>query len=171
MAMLQDLSFWDGRSVDDILKIYENHKNSRSFIDDLVSLIVERIEENGATWLLKHHLEQGVELDSADVNRIYGVLPRLKGWEGRLHILQSIPYMPIHEKNRALVEAFVRDGLDGDHKLIRAWSFNGFYEVAKTFPDLQQEAQAIFEQALETEAASVKARIRNVLKQGFPQAK
>jgi len=158
MTMLQDL---------DILKIYQDHESSSSFIDELVFLIVERIEENGATWLLKHHLEQGAKLSPKNVDRIYKVLPRLSNWEGRLHILQSIPYMPIENENRDLVETFVRNGLNGDHKFIRAWSFNGLYELANTFPDLQQEARTIFEQALITESAAVTARIRNVLKKGF----
>ncbi len=167
MTMLQDLSFWNGRSIDDILKIYHEYESSSSFVDELVSLITERIEENGATWLLKHHLEQGARLRSEHVDRIYKVLPRLSDWEGRLHILQSIPYMPIDDNNRDLVETFVRKGLNGDHKFIRAWSFNGLYELANTFPDLRREAHEIFEQALNTESNSVTARIRNVLKKGF----
>ena len=167
MSLLQDLSIWNGRSADEILEIYERHKNSDRFIKNIVWLIVERIEEDGATWLLKHHFEEGGGLSAEDIDKIYSVLPNMDDWEGRLHILQCIPYMPIEKHNYEVVEAFVRKGLTGDHKLIRAWSYNGFYELAAAFPELRPEAQEIFDKALQDEAASVTARIRNLLKKGF----
>lgn len=167
MALLQDLSFWDGRSVDDILEIYERHKSSDRFLADVLSLIVERIEENGATWLLKHHFEQGGRLDTSQVNRIYRILPKLTDWEARLHILQCIGYMPVDKANFSQVDAFVRKGLSGDHKLIRAWSYSGFYELAVAFPELQKEAKALFEKALIDESSAVVARIKNLQKKGF----
>lgn len=165
--MLMDLSFWNGRSTEDILEVYERYKSSDRFVEEIVTLIVEDIEENGATWLLKHHFEQGSNLSADDIDKIYKVLPTLKTWEARLHILQSMPYMPIESANYQIIEAFVRGGLTGNHKLIRAWSYSGFYELALVVPGLQSEALEIFDQALKTEAPSVTARIRNLLKKGF----
>ncbi len=61
----------------------------------------------------------------------------------------------------------MRKCLEDDNKFVRAWAYNGFYELAKQYPEYRTEAGQLFEMALRDEAASVKARVRNVMKQGF----
>ena len=167
MSLLQDLSAWDKKSTHDIQAIYVNYSSSNSFVADIISLIVKGRQLTGATWLLKYYFEQGGRLSTREIHAIYSVLLNLDSWESRLHILQSIMYMPIQSNDFQGVENFVRKGLTDSNKFVRAWSYHGFYELARTFPDLQEEAQEIFDMALRDEAASVKARVRNILKAGF----
>ena len=66
------------------------------------------------------------------------------------------------------MEIYERHGLTDQNKFVRAWSYNGLYELATSFPSLRKEAERFFDMALADEAASVKARVRNIMKKGFP---
>ncbi|MEW8322573.1 MAG: hypothetical protein AB2606_07985 [Candidatus Thiodiazotropha taylori] len=65
------------------------------------------------------------------------------------------------------VSAFLRECLTSSNKFVRAWSYNGFYELAIQHPQYQQETKVFFEMAMRDKAPSVKARIRNIMKRGF----
>lgn len=164
--MQQDLALWDGKSSTDIQNIYHSHNNGRHFVPDIVNLITSGTQSKGASWLLKRYLENDGKLTNQQIHQIYKALPIINNWETRLHLLQSIPYLPISNTDKNTVEDFVRDGLTGLNKFVRAWSYHGFYELARTFPEFRTEAKQLFELAMNDEAASVKARIRN-LKKGF----
>jgi len=98
---------------------------------------------------------------------VYKSLGTQEHWEAKLHILQSLPYLPIAERNRKAVEAFLRLTLTDANKFVRAWSYNGFYELARQHPKYQAETEQFFQMAMRDEAASVKARIRNIMKKGL----
>ena len=76
-------------------------------------------------------------------------------------------YLPVAEGQRVQVEAFLRQALVSEQKFVRAWAYDGFYQLAKQYPEYQQEAMSFFAMAMDDEVASVKARVRNIIKQGF----
>ena len=94
------------------------------------------------------------------------MLDKLEHWETKLHILQSIPFMPIEITERKKVDAFLRETLTDPNKFVRAWSYNGFYELAMQHSEYLNETKQFFEMAMRDEAASIKARIRNIMKKG-----
>ena len=59
----------------------------------------------------------------------------------------------------------MRHNLTATNKFVRAWSYNGLYELARRDPVYLPEVEQIFELALRDEAPSVKARIRNLQKE------
>jgi hypothetical protein len=75
--------------------------------------------------------------------------------------------MPISKNEIKTVEAFLRVSLTDSNKFIRAWAYNGFYEMAIQYPEYKNETKQFFEMAMRDEAASVKARIRNIIKKDF----
>ena len=93
------------------------------------------------------------------------MLDRLEHWESKLHLLQSMPYMPIEKPVKQPVEFFLRNCLVDNVKFVRAWSYNSFHLLALQYPEYQAEVDKFFEMAMCDEVASVKARIRNILKQ------
>ena len=147
-----------------MLKLYQQHCDTPSFIAEVVEACSNDKLQNSASWLLKHHLEAGIQLDSHVIAQLYEGLPQLASWQAKLHILQSMPFMPIDKTRKTLVEHFLRDCLTNTNKFIRAWAYNGFHQLALQFPEYQQEAHQFFDMALRDEAPSVKARIRNTLK-------
>ena len=83
------------------------------------------------------------------------------------HILQCLPYLAIPKKDKDKVQRFLRKCLVEDNKFLRAWAYNGFYELAVQYPEHVEETKQFFEMAMRDEAPSVKARIRNMMKKGF----
>lgn len=168
MTLEQGLLAWDGKDTHDLAALYETHKSQGGFEDELLVFLQTSGQlQLGASWLIKHHLEQGHKLSARNTSQIFGTLAALDHWGGVLHILQSIPYLNLKTEIKLDLERFIRFKLSDPNKFVRAWAYNGFYELAKAFPDYQPEASQLFEMAMRDEPASVKARVRNILKQGF----
>ncbi|MFH1303970.1 MAG: hypothetical protein ABIK07_23185 [Planctomycetota bacterium] len=165
MKLPQEIANWDGKSVEALQAIYDCHGLEAEFGAALIPLLKEPGLARGASWLLKRYLEEGSVLTAADVKRVFQSLPDLVEWETSLHLLQSLSYLTIGKRDVKQVEAFLRRCLASDNKFVRAWAYNGFYELSLQHPLFQAETDQLLEQALEDEAASVKARVRNILKQ------
>jgi len=167
MGIEQALEEWDGKSADDIRAIYEFYLKEPDFIDSIVNLTKNQLSQKGSTWLLKAWLEEGNRLEDSKIKEIYNLLDKLCHWETKLHILQSIPFMPIENQEKKYVDRFLRITLIDTNKFVRAWSYNGFYELARQHPEYISEAKQFFEMAMRDEAPSIKARIRNIMKKDF----
>lgn len=167
MSIEHELKSWDGKSASDIGVIYNRYSEEDNFVPSLIKLSGYKEFGKGATWLLKRHLENKHKLNIDEVAAIYKIAPSLDDWEAKLHLLQSICYMPIGEDEKNAVELFLRNCLIDTNKFIRAWAYNGFYEISLQYPEYKKEAKSFFEMAMRDEAPSVKARIRNIMKNGF----
>ena len=167
MSLEKEIAKWDGKSADDIRKIYDSYCDNTRFTNQLITYMERLPLQKGATWLFKRHLESGSKLGKDKISSVYFLLTKFESWEAKLHILQSIPYMPIGKKQKTHVEDFLRVCLTDKNKFVRAWTYNGFYELARQYPEFQEEVSQFLEMAMRDEAASVKARIRNILKTGF----
>ncbi len=167
MNLDSELAAWGGKSAADIGAIYERHCALQGFSERLIELIHSDDLQKGATWLLKKYLESGGTLDNKQISTIYNSLSALQQWETKLHVLQCVPYMAIASGEKRRLENFLRKTLTDSNKFVRAWSYNGFYELARQHPEYVAEAKQFFEMAMRDEAASVKARIRTIVKRGF----
>tara|TARA_R110002072_G_scaffold302556_2_gene486314 strand:+ start:2399 stop:2902 length:504 start_codon:yes stop_codon:yes gene_type:complete len=167
MGIEQEIENWDGKSSSDISAIYSRYGKKASFVPKLIELSRQEGLQKGATWLLKHHLENKHRLNANDVATIYKLTPKFKNWEAKLHILQSIPYMPVGEAEKKGVELFLRNSLTDTNKFVRAWAYNGFYEISLQYHEYKEETKQFFEMAMRDEAPSVKARIRSIMKNDF----
>ena len=147
-----------------VLEIYGRYAHTPSFISELTLLISQETTQSGATWLLKHYLEAKQPLGQAYINEIYRALPLLVKWDAKLHVLQSIQFMPIANSVNGRLHTFFHACLTEKNKFVRAWAYNGFYELALQHLEYIAEAQTLLESAQQEEAASVKARVRNILK-------
>ena len=167
MSLEQDVAHWDGKSSSDIGEIYSRHSKGNAFVPELIQLALQTNSQKGATWLLKRFLESNQKLAASEIEILYNLLPKLEHWETKLHMLQCIPYMPIGELEKRNVEAFLRKCLVENYKFVRAWAYNGFYEMSRQYPEYREEAEEFFQMAMNDEAPSVKARIRKIIKTGF----
>lgn len=167
MSIEQDIKNWDGKSSSDIAALYVRYGNTDHFVKNIVEISSVADLENGATWLLKRHLESGQIIEECQVSKIFELLPNLKHWESKLHILQCIPYISIANTKKKEIEFFLRKCLNDENKFVRAWAYNGFYELSLQYPEYIAETKQFFEMAMRDEAPSVKARIRNIIKNDF----
>ncbi|MEM7110840.1 MAG: hypothetical protein AAF614_00295 [Chloroflexota bacterium] len=120
----------------------------------------ETAVEIGATWLIKHFLEQGVAANEALSSQIIALLATARQPDSILHLLQSLPHITIPTAIEATLHQALTRHLTAKHKFVRAWSYNGLGLLAKQNRAYREETLALFAAAQETEAASVKVRIR-----------
>ncbi|XOV90763.1 MAG: hypothetical protein ACFHX7_18450 [Pseudomonadota bacterium] len=165
--VVKALENWDGKSSSDIVAIYHRFCQEKHFVPRIIELAQHKTLEKGATWLLKHHLENKHKLNAREIASVYKLAQELENWEARLHILQCVPYMPIGAVEKRGVELFLRDCLVDRNKFVRAWAYNGFYEMSLQYPEYTEETKKLCEMGMRDEAPSVKARIRNIMKNGF----
>ncbi|WP_086930070.1 hypothetical protein [Agarilytica rhodophyticola] len=167
MNLSKEILMWDGKSADSITYIFKKYSKKSLFEKDLIDLISSEDTDKGASWLLKKWLESGNNLAEKDVKNLCGKLLELQNWETKLHILQSLPYLDFNKSECLTIYAFLKSSLTNSNKFVRAWTYNGFYELAARFPEYTEETKKYFDMAMKDEAASVKARIRKILKRGF----
>ena len=169
MTLKADIEGWDTKSRDAIARVYDKHVGDADFLVHVIALIGKAPTQVGATWLLKHSFDEGgVPLDAALASAAYSKVDGLVRWEAKLHILQCMERLPIPESRVRPVEQFLRDCLASEVKFVRAWAYSGFHELARQHPAFRAEASRLLADALETEtAASVLARVRRKVKQGF----
>ncbi len=164
MSIEQEIISWDGKSSTDIDAIYDRHSDENSFASEIINLSKQEGLQKGTTWLLKRHLENGQTITPSEIALVFKLLPKLGHWETTLHILQCIPFLQIAKTEKMEVEAFLRKCLVDNNKFVRAWAYNGFYEISAQYPEYRNETKQFFEMAMRDEAPSVKARIRNIMK-------
>lgn len=163
----QAIQQWDGKSAEDISCIYDGYAGFTDFVSSTIALIKKEGSQKGASWLLKRHLENEQQLEPKQTAQLWALLSDLGCWETKLHLLQSLPYLKIGNNGKQKVEHFLRCCLSDNNKFVRAWAYHGFYELSLQYPEYQEETKRFFALAMKDEAASVKARIRNILKKGF----
>jgi len=167
MNIQDELAAWDGKSAHHIGKIYNNYNNKVVFLHNVIELMAQAKCQKAASWLLKHHLENDNKINLPETQSVFKLLHTLDHWESKLHVLQSLPFLNIPNDYKTALEHFLRDCLTQTNKFIRAWAYNGFYELAKQYPEYEEETRLFFDMAMRDEAPSVRARIRNIMKKGF----
>lgn len=160
---------WDGKSTALLEENFIAFVQNPLFVPTLIELTTWSHTNVGSTWLLKRHIEADGQLTPVQVNQLYTKLSNLDHWEAKLHFLQILPQLPIEKENLPKLEPFVRACLQAKKPFVRAWAYNGFYEMARHFSKYEDEAMGLFFAVMEDEKerASVKARVRNILKKGF----
>lgn len=164
MTLQIDIQTWDKKSKPGILDVYEKHSDNADFIGCLLDLSKHDDCSEGATWLLKHALEQGSKLNDHQIDGFCGLIETELSWQSILHILQILPFINVPAAHKNKMMAFVRRHAEDENKFVRAWAYNGLYELANTYPEYRDGLSVVFDAAEETEPPAVKARIRNVKK-------
>lgn len=167
MSIKHDVINWDQKSASDIEQIYVAYQQTSKFESQLIELCLDNNLSIGGTWLVKFHIEHGGSINTDDMQKVLAKLPEYDDWESKLHVLQILSHVQVSEKARKVLEPFLKYGLSDTNKFVRAWSFNGLYALAIQYPELQPEVTELLNRALVNEPASVKARVRKLLKRGF----
>ncbi len=164
MELQQTLANWDGKTAVPLEELYDQAAAMPDFIPTLLPLIASENTQSGATWLLKHHVAQGNQLSSAIIAQIYALLPQQVWWDAKLHLLQCLPYWVVPKTAVSTIHTFLHQCLKEQNKFVRAWAYNGFYELARQHAQYQTECKILLAHATQEEAASIKARIRKIYK-------
>lgn len=166
MSLESDIRAWDGKSADDIAKVFDRHVGSARFASRLIALAPDADLERGATWLLKRGLETGaIELGEQQAVAFYALFRAARDWGAGLHLAQSIPHVPMPASAAAGVRALLDRQLTDRRAIVRAWAYWGYHELALAAPRYRAEAESLLLDAAATErAGSVRVRVRKALK-------
>ena len=173
MSLEAQIRNWDQKSARAIIDIHAEHAADPELMGRLVSLTGETDLETGASWLLKHRLENRLDKLDPDLTRkLIGLLPGLSGWEAKLHCLQMFPHVTFPRQSAETVLRFALACSQDPNKFVRAWAYSGLHQLALAHPTYREQTRAVLEAAQRSEPApSVKVRLRRALKQGFPDDK
>lgn len=162
MSLHKAIIQWDGRSIDSVIEIYHRFNQDRGFTARLLKLAADDATQIGATWLLKHHLENNPRT-AVDEKAYFKLLFSATTWETKLHLLQCLAYVSISNAHKKPLDVCLRHAIADDNINVRAWAFNGFNELALSHQEYRKEVDAIFTDLLEQESASVKARVKSII--------
>lgn len=162
--LIDKLKLWDGIHIEYVTKLYEENMEDRDFFEDLVTVYNnEQDLQKATTWLIKHHYDNRKILPHILTEKLLSNCLTIENWEAKLHLLQIFPRFKLTETSTPILEKFIRNCLTDQNKFVRAWAYNGFYELTKYIPELKTEVQLICEIAMETESASIKSKVKKIL--------
>ena len=168
MDIRAEVEAFDGRRTASLESLAERLAPTETVLHDLFDLahLDDAKAQSASTWLMKRFQEGGHVFSKKDTGTLLSLLCDVSHWEARLHLLQLLPGLSIPPER---VER-VRRMLDSDaflkspNKFVRAWSYNGIAVLADQNPTLRPAVAGILNAAQEGEAASVRARVRAILK-------
>jgi hypothetical protein len=164
MNLRNEVSRWDGKRTSYIEAVYLQHESDPLLGRELGFMLVEDEVQLGASWLLKRYLESGQKLGPDETFSVLTSANGLKHWGSRLHFLQCLPYLRILNSEKDALAAFIRACVADSNKFVRAWAYNGFFELSEQYPEFNAEVEHYLEMGQSEAAASVRARIRNIKK-------
>lgn len=170
MTLADDIANWDSKDATYIKRVYANHFEQQVFHESLLSLFPSIEHQNGATWLFKHAIDEGdlvpESIDPKHIKDMCATLESLKTWAAQLHVLQILSAVPIPRSCTDPIESFARSCMSSKKSFVRAWSYSALFAATRTDPKKHKKTITLLESTLNDDSApaSVKARIRNVLK-------
>ncbi len=164
-----ELLAFDGKHTDVLERLASSLEPTAGAIGELCDLAATDNPrfQVAATWILKRFLDDGTAFGAAQTEQILDLFGRVSEWEARLHLLQLLPgtTVPKNREDQLLKTLMTEDYLRSDTKFVRAWTYNALAELADRNPALRPEVIDMLATAEQGEAASIKARIRNIRKQ------
>ena len=151
-------------NLKELERYYDLNHGKEDFSENLLNQLPNDEFENANTWLLKRYLENGNRLPANIEIRILDLLPQLSVWEAKLHLLQILPYITVPKSRSSIIREILLAFIDENNKFIRAWACNGLYHLQTCHHEYKTEMITILNKAYSNEAPSIKARIRNILR-------
>jgi hypothetical protein len=161
------LKTWDGKHNDVLQSLHHQYADDEWFMPVLVRISQLQPElQVQTTWIIKKHIEDGEVISKTERKELLKACLGSGEWASKLHIFQILSHWnELTEEEAFLIEDSARKGIKDDNKFLRAWSYQALFEVSKVLPDLRRELVFLCERAIPEESASVKVRLREILKE------
>lgn len=163
--LLRDqIAEFDGRSTTILGEAEARFKNDADYLESLIALAGDPSSEvsSGATWLLKAFFEGGGSLSDVETTALMAQLANVTAWDAQLHLCQSARHLTLKGNDAKGFAAWLEPLMAHKRPFVRAWSVDALCRVAVQSPEYKNAAQDALAAASEDDAASVRARVRNV---------
>ena len=163
-ALHARLAAYDGRTTSELTAIAEDWSDDAGYCAALITLAGsdEGHVANGATWLIKAALEGEGAFSPAEIDQLIDTLPALMDWAAQLHVAQSLRLLDLPQARGQEIAEWLTPLLTHKRPFLRAWALDGMAHLARSLEGFDAEFTAALGAALEDDAASVRARARNL---------
>ena len=156
---MDELRQWLLEAEDDVVQLSEiaSSKDSEGLIEEILALIESDPEtQNSSTWILKHLVDSGVDLNSDQAVRLSSTLHKLTHWQSRVHILQLSARSKTLKPEK--IVDWAQEFTASNNKFLTAWAmYISVLGLAEKDPKLAQELLSI---GLASESGSIRARAK-----------
>lgn len=156
----------DSNAVSDLIDVKHRCRVGAEYFSELVVLCFDARPNvsGGATWILKSELEDGAQLPDRLVDRIAYSLKKLSSWQAQLHICQSVEMFRLTDEQAKSFLMWAETLAEHPRPFLRAWSLNARVILGRDFEDYRDAAIGALDHADGDNAASVRARARQLRK-------
>jgi len=160
----ETLACWDGKHAASLKACLRRNRNDAELPAALLQRIGSdaAITADGASWLLKAGIEDGLTLSEKQTGSLVALLPSLHSKDTILHICQIVRHLTLTSDQAKATVQWLEEQLTHERPFLRAWSLDALVAVAVHYPNYQDRATAALERAKQDPAASVRARVRNL---------
>lgn len=165
-ALKNHLLEYDGRAISMLSELAVKFNKDSQFLDEIISLSDDGDGNvsDGATWIIKNHLDERGALTQNQTDGLIGKADNLKDWVSQLHLFQSVSKLVISKENATKLTPWLTALLSHERPFLRAWSLDALCHLGQTFSQYKNDANAALERAKSDTAASVRTRARNIVK-------
>jgi HEAT repeat protein len=164
--LIESLQNFDGKSTSELERLSASLPRN----DDSVAQLLAVAEHDdttiqvGSTWILKRWLEEGLPQVETSAPHLVRLLNHATHWEVRLHLLQMLTSLRVPARSLSRLKRLLTGLLTDDNKFVRAWSLSVLAAIADQSEAMRQDVISTIEEAGNDEAASVRARVRQIQK-------
>ena len=161
----RELKSWDGIHMEPLSSLYNAAEDKNDLIRQVIDVLLSDLSlETATTWLIKHHIDQKNNLDNDQWSAVLGIFDQLNHWEAQLHVLQILPKAHLDSSSAATLEFSVGKLLNAENKFVKAAAYEAYDFLCNYLTQYLSSFVERCHQALEFESASVKVKIRRILK-------
>ncbi|MEM9573149.1 MAG: hypothetical protein AAF996_16905 [Pseudomonadota bacterium] len=157
---------FDGKAVSYLSETGVRFRTHPSFLSDLVALAndPEAHIADGATWLVKDHLETGGAFPHELVEPLLRSVESRPSWGAILHVAQCVQHLDLSGVDDPSVFDAMYQHVSHDQPFVRAWALDAICRLSERVPVRRNQAREALNAALQDQAASVQARARRIAK-------
>lgn len=160
------LSEFDGRATTILTQIETKYGQDTGYVNSLIELMGDEDtpQSEGATWLLKAWLDKRKTFSESQTTQFLKTLPCVSSWQAQLHVCQSVRHLSVDQSDVLPTVDWLRALLHHKRPFLRAWSLDAIVAVASSHKTYADFAMNALKEAVQDDAASVRARARSLLK-------
>lgn len=165
-TVLAALADFDGKRVEGLQAVVAEGPATPEVVEVLIDAFDgEPDTATAASWLVRAYLEQGLDLDPRATTRLISRVAALPDGFARLHVCQAVRHLDVPTAAAPRLAHFLRACADSRNTYLRAWAPDAFARLALQHAAFGDEARRRVAAALNDDAASVRARARNTLRE------
>ena len=163
-GLRHDLLVFDGRDTTALGEIAARYEVDLGYLDGLVALADDADDQisGGATWLIKAFLEAEGKMTKPQSRMLISKLDGVKNWASQLHLCQVVRYLSPSREGAKEIVRWLSPLLSHDRPFLRAWSLDALYHMSAHHPIFASKAEEALKSATRDQAASVRARAKNL---------